>query len=275
MKSTKLLISDIIANREYYTALSTADNNQYHCHEFIEIFYVVAGSAVHELNGKKETIGVGDVFILKPTDLHRFIPFENATTFLHRDIGIELDEFKKIYEFIYLSPGNDFLESDVDYRYKLSIDTVIFLENYFKSFSLDINSNSHKRICKTVAAMLLTEISNNATQADSEPIPDWIRQIVDYAKSPYFYQYPISRLTENVPFSKQHICNMFKKYIGTSITEYFLQQRLNYAKYLIQQTSDSISNIAYTTGFNNESFFYRSFKKRFGITPSELRKKIN
>ena len=58
MKPTKLLISDIIANGEYYTALSTADNNQYHCHEFIEIFYVVAGNAVHELNGKKQTVGV-------------------------------------------------------------------------------------------------------------------------------------------------------------------------------------------------------------------------
>ena len=74
MKPTKLLISDIIANGEYYTALSTADNNQYHCHEFIEIFYVVAGNAVHELNGKKQTVGVGDLFILKLpifTDLYR------------------------------------------------------------------------------------------------------------------------------------------------------------------------------------------------------------
>lgn len=275
MKSTKLLISDIIANGEYYTALSTADNNQYHCHEFIEIFYVVAGNAVHELNGKKETVGVGDVFILKPADFHRFIPSDNATTFLHRDIGIELDEFKKIYEFIYLSADKDFLELNIGSRYKLSTDTVVFLENHFKSFSLDINSNSLKRICRTVVAMLLTEISNNTMQANNESIPDWIRQIVDYAKSPYFYRYPVNRLTENVPFSKQHICNMFKKYIGTSITEYFLQQRLNYAKYLILQTSDSISNIAYTTGFNNESFFYRSFKKHFGITPLELRKKIN
>ena len=36
----------------------------------------------------------------------------------------------------------------------------------------------------------------------------------------------------------------------------------------------SISNIANITGFNNTSFFYRSFKKQFDVTPSELRKNI-
>ncbi|MBR0189994.1 MAG: helix-turn-helix transcriptional regulator [Clostridia bacterium] len=272
---SKLLINEILSNGEYYTALSAADNNQYHCHEFIEIVYVVAGNAIHELNEKKQTVTVGDAFILKPTDFHRFIPSENSSSFLHRDICVKTDEFKKICDFIYLSADNDFLNANIHHQCKLSTDTVVFFENYFKSFSLDINSNCLNRICKTVISMLLIEISNNNPQTSSAPIPDWIRQIVDYAKSPYFYQYPISRLTENIPFSKQHICNMFKKHIGMSITEYFLQQRLNYAKHLILQTSDSISNIAYTTGFNNESFFYRSFKKRFGITPLELRKKVN
>ena len=273
--SCKLLISEILSNGEYYTALSTADSNQYHCHEFIEIFYVVAGSAVHELNERRETVSVGDVIVLKPTDFHRFIPTEKHSAFLHRDICVKIEEFRKICEFIYLSAEDDFLNRDIDHKCKLSTDEVVFLENYFKSFPLDINSDSLNRICKTVVSMLLIGISNNNPQTNNAPIPDWIRQIVDYAKSPYFYQCSVNMLTENIPFSKQHICNMFKKYIGTSITEYFLQQRLNYAKHLILQTSDSISNIAYTTGFNNESFFYRSFKKRFGITPLELRKKVN
>jgi transcriptional regulator GlxA family with amidase domain len=84
----------------------------------------------------------------------------------------------------------------------------------------------------------------------------------------------VSEITKDIPYSKQHICNTFKKYMGQSITEYFLGQRLNYAKYLLLSTSDSIASIANTTGFNNTSFFYRSFKKQFDVTPSELRKTI-
>jgi transcriptional regulator GlxA family with amidase domain len=82
----------------------------------------------------------------------------------------------------------------------------------------------------------------------------------------------VSEITKDIPYTKQHICNTFKKYMGQSITEYFLYQRLNYAKYLLLSTTDSIANIANITGFNNTSFFYRSFKKQFDITPSELRK---
>jgi two-component system response regulator YesN len=82
----------------------------------------------------------------------------------------------------------------------------------------------------------------------------------------------VSEITKDIPYTKQHICNTFKKYIGQSITEYFLHQRLNYAKYLLLSTTDSIASIANITGFNNTSFFYRSFKKQFDVTPSELRK---
>ena len=272
---SKLLVNEILSNGEYYTALSTTNNNQYHSHEFIEIFYVVAGSATHELNEQQHDVTAGDIFVLKPTDFHRFIPSKESTSFLHRDICVKVNEFKKICDFIYISAEDNFLNQTIESQTKISIETITFFENYFKSFSLDINSDSLNRVCKTVISMLLIEILNNNPQMNRKPIPDWIRQIVDYAKSPYYYQCHISKLTENIPFSQQHICNMFKKHIGMSITEYFLQQRLNYAKHLILSTSDSISNIAYVTGFNNESFFYRSFKKHFGITPLELRKKIN
>lgn len=61
---------------------------------------------------------------------------------------------------------------------------------------------------------------------------------------------------------------------GTSFTDYLLEQRLQIAFNALtncQAPPRSISDIAFKTGFNNISWFYRAFKHRFGIPPGEAR----
>jgi AraC-like DNA-binding protein len=61
---------------------------------------------------------------------------------------------------------------------------------------------------------------------------------------------------------------------GTTFSEFVLEQRLLLARrLLLQETSRhrKISDIAYTAGFNDLSYFHRSFRRRFGMTPSDMR----
>lgn len=60
---------------------------------------------------------------------------------------------------------------------------------------------------------------------------------------------------------------------GTSFTDYLLEQRLQLAFTALTspQTPRSISDIAFYTGFNNLSWFYRAFKQRFRVPPGEAR----
>lgn len=61
---------------------------------------------------------------------------------------------------------------------------------------------------------------------------------------------------------------------GTSFTDYLLEQRLQIAFDALtngQGPKRPVSDIAFHTGFNNLSWFYRAFKHRFGIPPGEVR----
>ena len=272
--NSELLISEIIPNGNYFTSLTISNNNQLHCHEFVEIFYVVSGSAVHLLNGQKTTVANGDVYIIKPSDYHCFKSSDSTTNFIHRDICISVEEYKAVCSFLELPTFDEMLNSNTTLHTKLNIEMITFLENTFNSFTLDINATSYNRLCRSITSSILLFMSNSNSHFNRTALPSWIQDILDLLRSPYLYNMSVSEITKDIPYTKQHICNTFKKYMGQSITEYFLQQRLNYAKYLLLSTTDPISSIATTTGFNNTSFFYRSFKKQFNVTPSELRKTI-
>ncbi|MGM0856622.1 MAG: helix-turn-helix transcriptional regulator [Pseudomonadota bacterium] len=60
----------------------------------------------------------------------------------------------------------------------------------------------------------------------------------------------------------------------TSFTDYLLEQRLQLALSALtnhQTPQRSVSDIAFNSGFNHLSWFYRAFKSRFGIPPGEAR----
>jgi len=61
---------------------------------------------------------------------------------------------------------------------------------------------------------------------------------------------------------------------GTTFTEYVLAQRLAHAHRMLtdpRRAVDKISTIASDAGFNDLSYFNRTFRRRFGATPSDVR----
>lgn len=58
-----------------------------------------------------------------------------------------------------------------------------------------------------------------------------------------------------------------KDYLDISLNQYILEKKLSSARFLLENTDLSIEEIAYKTGFNTYSYFLKSFKKRYKITP--------
>jgi AraC family transcriptional regulator, exoenzyme S synthesis regulatory protein ExsA len=65
----------------------------------------------------------------------------------------------------------------------------------------------------------------------------------------------------------------FYKIYNTSPGEWLLEQRLNHALRLLKDRDKTVSEATFESGFENASHFSRSFKKRFGYTPSALSRK--
>ena len=81
-----------------------------------------------------------------------------------------------------------------------------------------------------------------------------------------------TQLAAKMHISKSQLFRKIKKLTGQSPAVYSRSIRLQKAKDLLQNTNLSISEITYTTGFNDPSYFSRIFSKEFGVPPSSMRK---
>lgn len=86
--------------------------------------------------------------------------------------------------------------------------------------------------------------------------------------------FSIENLCRNLGVSHSHLCRVFKESEGVSVVNYIKEQKLLKAKGLLSATDLTLYEIAENCGFNEYEYFLKSFKKHFGISPTEYRKNL-
>ena len=88
------------------------------------------------------------------------------------------------------------------------------------------------------------------------------------------YQEPIdsTEIARNAQMSYGYFSRCFHDIIGVSFSDYYSQIRISHAKELLLNTDKTVQEIAFLTGYNDEKYFSRIFKKLTNVSPSEFRK---
>ncbi|MDZ4677180.1 MAG: helix-turn-helix domain-containing protein [Oligoflexia bacterium] len=81
----------------------------------------------------------------------------------------------------------------------------------------------------------------------------------------------INQLANRLGTSDRHLRRLFARHVGLSPQAVIMNNKLNTAQKLICQTSEPLSKIAFTAGFNSIRRFNDAIKKRFGLSPTKLR----
>lgn len=89
------------------------------------------------------------------------------------------------------------------------------------------------------------------------------------------YQHPVSlsELASRMSMSEASLTRFLKKWTGKTFIDNLNDIRIGEAVCRLIDTSDTVAEICYKSGFNNLSNFNRAFKRRKGSTPTEYREK--
>lgn len=260
-----------------------------HRHEFIELVYVWNGSATHNVGGKRSVLRKGDVFILSRRMKHQYLitppePLEIVNClFLPTLINPHLSslaDMKSFIDFGYIQP----LIYPHKHRLRLSGMEDIKVRGIFQDMLDEYSSQPEgwQGMIRAKLVELLIGLSRSyKTLTVEEPQlnktirrhREGIFRAIRYLEEYYTEEIKLEKIAETAYLSKSHFSELFKNVTGKTFVEYLRDIRLNKAAGMLKDTDGQITEICYRSGFNSLSYFERSFRKSFGLSPAQFRKK--
>ena len=101
---------------------------------------------------------------------------------------------------------------------------------------------------------------------------DRLQPVLKYITTHYADNITIKQLARIIPLSQGQFCRSFKEALGVSPITYLNKYRIMKSCELLLTTGSIISEIAGSTGFNNVSYYNRTFLSVIGCTPSDYQK---
>ena len=95
-----------------------------------------------------------------------------------------------------------------------------------------------------------------------------------YLTSNYPRRIKISDLADYIGVDRSYLTKSFREQYHVSPQEYLISLRMDQAQFLLENTGKSVTDIAAEVGYPDSLAFSKSFKQRFGASPSEYRQYI-
>lgn len=102
---------------------------------------------------------------------------------------------------------------------------------------------------------------------------DIYRKALQYIKEHYTEGITVADVSKHINYSESYFGYAFKKKYKMTVSQYVRELQLAKAKNLLENTSFSVSSVATYVGFDDFTYFSALFKKYFGLSPKEYRKK--
>ncbi len=100
-----------------------------------------------------------------------------------------------------------------------------------------------------------------------------IKAAVEYINKNFTERITLEDIAQKVGFSKYHFARMLKESTGYTLVDQINARRCDYAKQLLRDSTKTVFEICALCGFENASYFSKTFKSHTGLLPSQYRKK--
>lgn len=99
-----------------------------------------------------------------------------------------------------------------------------------------------------------------------------LKQALEFIESSYTSQVTLEEISQSVNMSPKYFCRFFQEMTHRTPIDYLNYYRIERACYQLLTTDQSITDVAYSSGFNDLSYFIKTFKKYKGTTPKKYLK---
>lgn len=253
-----------------------------HWHDEVELIVIKKGTGLVSVDLVSYAVKSGDVIFVFPGQLHsisqkdnEIMEYENILfkASLLKSSGYDLCNDKFIQPLLTsVVTINPVIDETCSYHSALEtliqeIDNLCDVRPY--AYQLAIKSHLFQ-----IFYILVSNCGKNEIKPISKKSLEKVKMILSYIADNFQENITIEDVAGHCFYSKSYFMKFFKETMGVSFIQYLNDYRLEVAAKMLQGTSDNIFDIAINTGFDNLSYFNRSFKKKYGVTPGKYRKEL-
>lgn len=248
-----------------------------HWHDELEIIYVKRGSLNVNIAGESYVGKPGDAFVVSPGNLHfmgsqtgkvdyytflfpmKYVTF-NAEDMLDREV---LEPLKNGRLMIYPQIGKtarDICEELIDIHQ---------LKNSEAEQEIAVQLKTKMTLLQFILKMWQEGLIMDNTTSGRNTVE---KEMISYIQQNYTEKISLKEFGTQFHLSEKYISRYFKEHFHITLSQYVNHLRLEHARQLLQDTTLPITEVAMQSGYQNVSYFIRSFKETYGMSPLKYRK---
>ncbi|MCH5272610.1 MAG: helix-turn-helix transcriptional regulator [Lachnospiraceae bacterium] len=132
----------------------------------------------------------------------------------------------------------------------------------------------NRYLCSALLSEIGAQSRHNANR-DKQLKEQLYSDILDYISWHIQENLRIPDIAAHFGYNEKYLTTFFKKYAGITLKQHLLQTKMEVAKSSLSETTQPISQIAYSLGFSDAHNFSNAFHKITGLSPSEYRASYN
>lgn len=264
--------------QQYTTRLSPAAPHVLaHWHDEAEFTLIRTGSCVYQIQMERCTVREGDLLFLPPAMLHAIdVPrgTMSSDTYVFHMHYLGADNLD-VCSLQYLQPimQQELVPPVLISRnhpvYEEALERFLRIDRAWKHRPAGFELVIRAELLSLVALLLPYCEKRQASSLRSEHTQK-IKTALEYIAAHYAEDITISDVAAACYFSEYHFMRFFKRCTGVSCGEYIKSLRLEKAAERFSAGETAILDVALSVGFHNLSYFYRAFRKKYGMTPKEF-----
>lgn len=253
-----------------------------HWHYFVELIYMLDGSAEMYANGDKFLLSEGDMIVFHPKTVHSICAVDNVMpryAVLKFDINRMTQtasyapKFRSIFKTAEKNGMNVFFDSEQTAEYNMGkcFESCIKEMNTQQyGYDLAIQNNIYMLLVSIVRVWTKSGfVVNNETFAEDERYD--IFNITEFIDENMTNSIKVSDIAARCNMSYSYFAKQFVSVYGKSCKEYIEMMRIYKAEEYLMFTDFDLNYISQETGFSDCSHLIKSFKHFRGTTPKQFR----
>jgi AraC-like DNA-binding protein len=256
-----------------------------HSHNYAELAYVVEGQFYTQIAGRDYLFNKGDIFLINRNIPHNEYLYRRNQAVLFLSIVNTFFD-KSIHHDVYDNRTADFLKNFIlggKQKYQFvrftprggGTITGLF-ENIITELWRPHPGSTHLIIgyVEWILNLLVEECDRVVQWKDRNAAGNALYKEIRRYLEDHYQNTTLDDLIEKFGHNMNYFNRLIKNHTGMTYSRFLQNIRLEKAEALLKTTGFTVEEIAQQSGYENVSYFYKIFQKKFDMTPKDLRKSI-